>query len=83
MRLKDRLPEEEQDVYVLMETPEYKHYKLNYGWLPGTKLKRISRWLSGNGCGVKQAYFVPVDDSTYEHTAWEDHVLPLVGLFSE
>jgi hypothetical protein len=73
------LPPDQQDEYHLLETKDYKHYKNSYGWEAGQKLIRKSIWLSGNGCGVRQALFAPVDRPYYEHIAWEDHVKPVLG----
>jgi hypothetical protein len=76
MRAGDKLPPDKQDEYILLQTNPYIYH---YGWKAGDKLKRVSKWLSGNGCGVKQAYFVPVDklwylDLRYKRTVWQDHV---------
>lgn len=78
MRDKDKigLPPEKQEEYFLLET---KHYGSYYGWEGGSKMRRISIWLSGNGCGVRQAYFEPIDSPGREGTAWEDHVKPING----
>lgn len=80
MRDKDKigLPPEDQEEYILLKTEPYFHY---YGWQAGKRLKRISIWLSGNGCGVRQAYFLPVNSNSKfnDGTVWEDHVKPVLG----
>lgn len=70
------LPPEKQEEYILLKTKPYDSY---YGWEEGITLKRISIWLSGNGCGVRQAYFEPIDRPGHDGTAWEDHVKPVNG----
>jgi hypothetical protein len=70
------LPPEQHDEYILLKTKPYDYY---YGWKEGDRLKRISVWLSGNGCGVRQAYFEPIDKPGYDGTVWEDHVKPVLG----
>ncbi|MEJ8546614.1 hypothetical protein [Brevibacillus borstelensis] len=75
-RHKIGLPPEEQEEYILLKTDPYLGY---YGWKAGDRLKRISIWLSGNGCGVRQAYFERIDRPGLDGTAWEDHVKPLLG----
>lgn len=77
-REKIGIPPEEQEEYILLET---KHYYKDNGWQAGERLKRISKWLSGNGCGVRQAYFISVNSkSKYnDGTVWEDHVKPVLG----
>lgn len=75
-RHKIGIPPEKQEEYILLKTRPYDKY---YGWQEGMRLKRISIWLSGNGCGVRQAYFEPIDELGREGTAWEDHVKPLTG----
>lgn len=78
MRDRDKigLPPEEQEEYILLQTKPYEHY---YGWKAGDKLIRISKWLSGNGCGVRQAYFAKEGKLWRDGTAWEDHVKPVLG----
>lgn len=81
MNLKEneKLPVDQQEIYELLPFEGTNYLKLK-GWEEGTKLIRLSKWLSGNGCGVKQAYFVLVDNShSCPRTAWEDHVKPLFG----
>ncbi|MYL45027.1 hypothetical protein GLV94_05180 [Virgibacillus halodenitrificans] len=79
MREKEKLPIEEQEEYELLPFEGTNYLKMQ-GWEEGTRLIRVSKWLSGNGCGVKQAYFVRVDDPhNWPRTAWQDHVKPLVG----
>jgi hypothetical protein len=73
MKPNEKLSPEEQPQYILLETTD-KNYKRACNWETGTILKRVSIWYSGNGCGVRQAYFKPLDDSTREWIAWEDHV---------
>lgn len=53
MRDKEKigLPPEKQEEYVLLQTKPYENY---YGWKEGDKLRRISIWLSANGCGIRQ-----------------------------
>lgn len=75
-REKIGLPVEKQEEFILLQTNPYEKY---YGWKAGDKLKRTSIWLSGNGCGVKQAYFEPIDSQGREGTAWEDHVKQVHG----
>lgn len=70
------LPPEKQEEYILLKNKPYENY---YGWTEGTRLKRISIWLSGNGCGVRQAYFEQVDKPGWDGTVWEDHVKPVLG----
>ncbi|MFC0274450.1 hypothetical protein ACFFIX_24255 [Metabacillus herbersteinensis] len=43
------------------------------------KLRRLSKWLSGNVCGVKQAYFMTTEFKTYPQIVWQDHVKPVKG----
>lgn len=61
MRDRDKIgiPPEEQEEYILLQTKPYEYY---YSWKARDKLRRISKWLFGNGCGVRQAYFAPVDN---------------------
>lgn len=73
------LPPEEREEYVLLEETGGTNYKAMYDWEPGTKLIRISKWLSGNGCGVKQAYFIAKDKGYSDEIAWQDHVKPVIG----
>ncbi|WP_121615242.1 hypothetical protein [Virgibacillus halodenitrificans] len=61
MREKEKLPIDEQEEYELLPFEGTNYLKMQ-GWEEGTRLIRVSKWLSGNGCGVKQAYFVRVDD---------------------
>lgn len=75
-REKIGLPLEQREEFILLRTEPYFKY---YGWQHGTKLIRISKWLSGNGCGVRQAYFEPVDKPGHDGIAWEDHVKPVLG----
>ncbi|MFY0545478.1 hypothetical protein [Brevibacillus sp. H7] len=75
-RHKIGLPSEQQEEYILLKTEPYKSY---YGWKEGDRLKRISIWLSGNGCGVRQAYFESTDQPGRDGIAWEDHVKPVLG----
>lgn len=70
------LPPDKQEEYILLQTKPYERY---YGWKEGDKLRRISIWLSGKGCGVRQAYFEPMDKPGHDGTAWEDHVKPING----
>lgn len=79
MKASDEIPVEEQDEYVLLHDTGRTNYKTTKGWEPGTTLRRVSKWLSGNGCGVRQAYFVPIGSSNYPRIAWEDHVKPTLG----
>lgn len=83
MRPDKRLPVEKQDQYRLMDNIKGTDYKAKNGWEPGIKLTRVSEWLPGNGCGVRQAYFIPTGVNTYPRIAWEDYVFPLVGLFED
>lgn len=76
MKESEKLPPEKQEEYILLQTNPYQSY---YGWKEGDRLTRVSIWLSGNGCGVRQAFFKKVEGSYYEGTAWEDHVKPVNG----
>lgn len=78
LRKEDTLPIEQQEEYELLTDNPYEFY---YGHKAGMKIRRVSAWLSGNGCGVRQAYFVPYEEpaSSYAFIAWEDHVKPLLG----
>lgn len=86
MERKNALDPEEQEEYILLEN-DCTNYYSKYGWTAGIRLIRKSKWLSGNGCGVRQAYFVPVNTTgtllnelySYSNTVWEDHVKPLHG----
>ncbi|KAB2335063.1 hypothetical protein [Bacillus mesophilum] len=81
MDAKDRIPPEEQTEYVLLDNTS-PHYEKWYGWKPGTKLKRISKWYGSNGLSrsIKQAYFIPAESSNiHGHIAWSDHVEEITG----
>lgn len=78
MRKGISIPPEEQEEYILLENT-VKNYPKTNGWDFGITIKRVSIWLSGNGCGVKQAYFVPVDFKCRPQIAWQDHVEPVKG----
>lgn len=81
MHSKHEITEEEQEEYILLDrNPPHTSgtdYKRLHGWETGTKLTRVSKWLSGNGCGVKQAYFIK--DNEYPQIVWEDDVKPFIG----
>ncbi|WHY76251.1 hypothetical protein QNH20_19290 [Neobacillus sp. WH10] len=78
MKAQDKIPPEEQKEYILLENT-CTNYKVTRGWEPGTMLKRVSKWLSGNGCGVKQAYFIAVGSNKSPQIAWQDHVEEITG----
>jgi hypothetical protein len=74
MKQNEKLSPEDQPKYILLENT-CKNYKVCCNWDSGIVLKRISIWYPGNGCGVRQAYFVPTDKpNSREFIAWEDHV---------
>ncbi|MGG3278819.1 hypothetical protein [Paenibacillus solani] len=76
-RSKIMLPPNEQEDYILT-VDQLKGYARS-GWDAGTKIRRVSKWLSGNGCGVRQALFVRADNPRGDYAVWEDHVKPVLG----
>ncbi|WP_309273330.1 hypothetical protein [Paenibacillus sp.] len=76
-RKKIMLPPEEQEEYII--TVDQRKGYAQSGWVTGTKVRRVSKWLSGNGCGVRQALFVLSDKPWGDYDVWEDHVRPVLG----
>jgi hypothetical protein len=69
-------PEEQEDYFVTVD--QIKGYARS-GWIAGTRIRRVSTWLSGNGCGVRQALFILADEPRGDYIVWEDHVKPVFG----
>ncbi|MNW41806.1 hypothetical protein D3C74_189580 [compost metagenome] len=71
------VPPEKQEEYILIKDQPKGHAWS--GWESGTRLRRVSEWMSGNGCGVRQALFSLAEKPRDEHIVWEDHVKPVNG----
>jgi len=79
MRKEQMISPDEYVEYTLIDLSCKKYDRL-YGWQLGVKIIRISKWLSGNGCGAKQAYFIPASDlNKSPQIAWDDHVKEVTG----
>jgi hypothetical protein len=79
MKKNEMIPPEEQIEYILLENT-CKRYEVLDNWKVGIILKRVSIWYPGNGCGVRQAYFVSADKSnSHMAIAWQDHVKEIIG----
>lgn len=73
------IPEELQEEYILIKCDEFD--KKRRGFREGERLFRISEWMSGNGCGVRQALFRKPNSSPTcnDICVWEDYVKPVSG----
>lgn len=76
-RRKIMLQPREQEEYIVT-VDQQKGYARS-GWVTDTKVRRVSKWLSGKGCGVRQALFVLADEPRGDYIVWEDHVKPAFG----